>query len=147
MLFRSNLNSFCKPHQASILGENSCGYISFGHNDVRFWIDEADIHQAFVASVTLVVPHLSKRRCTAQSRIKATSLKCGVRIEHSRCCWLEGTKPNIIVTKRDVTTRIFTYNGGLMWFNAAQKNLKKIKKNQEVIEKWVWSVFLVFGTI
>ena len=31
--------------------------------------------------------------------------------------------------------------------NAAQKNLKKIKKNQEVIEKWAWSVFLVFGTI
>ena len=29
--------------------------------------------------------------------------------------------------------------------NAAQKNLKKIKKNQEVIEKWVWSVFLVFA--
>ena len=28
--------------------------------------------------------------------------------------------------------------------NTAQKNLKKIKKNQEVIEKWVWSVFLVF---
>ena len=24
---------------------------------------------------------------------------------------------------------------------------RKIKKNQEVIEKWVWSVFLVFGTI
>ena len=31
--------------------------------------------------------------------------------------------------------------------NAAQKNLKQIKINQEVIEKWVWSVFLVFGTI
>ena len=31
--FWNNLNSFCKPHQASIVGENSCGYISFGHND------------------------------------------------------------------------------------------------------------------
>ena len=34
--FWNNLNSFCKPHQASVVGENSCGYISFGHNDVRF---------------------------------------------------------------------------------------------------------------
>ena len=35
--FWNNLNSFCKPHQASVVGENSCGYISFGHNDVRFF--------------------------------------------------------------------------------------------------------------
>ena len=35
------------------------------------------------------------------------------RSEHSRCCWLEGAKPNIVVTKIDVSRRIFTYNGGL----------------------------------
>ena len=34
--FWNNLISFCKPHQASVVGENSWGYISFGHNGVRF---------------------------------------------------------------------------------------------------------------
>ncbi|MFY0277353.1 hypothetical protein, partial [Escherichia coli] len=64
----------------------------------------------------------------AQSRIKAISSNCGVRIEHSRCCWLEGAKPNIVVTKRDVTTRIFTYNGGLMWFTETVQIVPKTRK-------------------
>ena len=48
--------------------------------------------------------------------------------EHSRCCWLEGAKPNIVVTKRDVTTRIYTYNGGLMWFTETVQIVPKTRK-------------------
>ena len=56
------------------------------------------------------------------------SSNCGVRIEHSRCCWLEGSKPNIVVTKRDVITRIFTYNAGLMWFTETVQIVPKTRK-------------------
>ena len=72
--------------------------------------------------------NLLQTHVAAQSRIKAISSNRGVRIEHSRCCWLEGAKPNIVVTKRDVTTRIFTYNGGLMWFTETVQIVPKTRK-------------------
>ena len=72
--------------------------------------------------------NLLQTHVAAQSRIKAISSNCGVRIEHSRCCWLEGAKSNIVVTKRDVTTWIFTYNGGLMWFTETVQIVPKTRK-------------------
>ena len=78
--------------------------------------------------VSLDGTNLLQTHVAAQSRIKAISSNCGVRIKHSRCCWLEGAKPNIVVTKSDVTTRIFTYNGGLIWFTETVQIVPKTRK-------------------
>ena len=91
--------------------------------------------------------NLLQTHVAAQSRIKAISSNCGVRIEHSRCCWLEGAKPNIVVTKRDVTTRIFTYNGGLMWFTETVQIVPKTRKTLQThfsITSWFFLIFLRF---
>ena len=50
---------------------------------------------------------------------------------------LEGAKPNIVVTIRDVTTRIFTYNGGLMWFTETVRIVPKTRKTLQTPSSYV----------